>query len=124
MSNEIQNAEYEPDHPPGSATDLPTSHQSGQTNEQLESPFFCKLPGELRAMIFTHLLGNRRVHLEYMLHPRRSDARGNTRRWRAGICEIPTSESFRTVVIRPHFCLATDNWRPLQIAILFTCQRA
>jgi hypothetical protein len=93
-------------------------------NEQLPSPLFGKLPAELRAMIFTEVFGNRRVHLEFMAHPLRADKVGNRRRWRHGLCEDVLATPFGRVIAHPHYCLTAARRKSLDISMLFTCRRA
>ncbi|KAH8432877.1 uncharacterized protein LDX57_010510 [Aspergillus melleus] len=53
-------------------------------NIQEQSAFFTRLPLEVRQLVYTYLLGNRRIHVDYDFHPRR-------RRWRwwYRVCDDP-----------------------------------
>ncbi|KAL2131363.1 hypothetical protein VTI74DRAFT_5174 [Chaetomium olivicolor] len=97
---------------------------STHASEQLGSPFFGKLPAELRVMIFVELFGRRRVHLDFMAHPIRADKVGNRRRWRHSLCEDKLVTPFDRLIGRPHFCLTAARRRVLDISMLFTCRRA
>ncbi|KAK4100193.1 hypothetical protein N658DRAFT_508129 [Parathielavia hyrcaniae] len=90
----------------------------------MASPLFGKLPAELRAIIFTDLFGNRRVHLEFMAHPTRADKVGNRKRWRHGICEDGVSVPFSRVIAHHHYCLSSARRRALDTSLLWTCRRA
>lgn len=102
----------------------PQSAARYNSDEQLDSPLFSKLPPELRTAIYEDVFGEQRVHLDFMTHPIRADKVGNRKRWRHGVCEQHVSACFSDLIRRPHHCLMPGRRRVLDIAFIFSCRRA
>ena len=69
---------------------LPPDHQTlyskdnQGTNPQQQSPFFAKLPPEIRQLIYLHAFGNRQIHIDFDYH-----APNGRWEWWHRICDEP-----------------------------------
>ena len=69
---------------------LPPDHQTlyfkddQVTNPQQQSPFFAKLPPEIRQLIYLHAFGNRQIHIDFDYH-----APNGRWEWWHRVCDEP-----------------------------------
>lgn len=59
-----------------------------ETNLQEQSLFFSRLPAEIRRQIYSHLFGNRRIHIDYDYY-RTAGRPGERWRWYHRVCRNP-----------------------------------
>ncbi|KAL1999977.1 hypothetical protein VTN02DRAFT_3721 [Thermoascus thermophilus] len=59
-----------------------SSHRPHALDAQRQSPFFARLPPEVRDLVYSHLFGHRRIHIEFAFDRRREQWR-----WWHRVCE-------------------------------------